>query len=241
MEKNGVLEEYVLSGQVRAGYETEVQAWEAAYSDFASGRLTDGWENMQDILTAADKVGIDPDKFEQRLMIGASGARQEEEWAVSDIEAVVADRGLDGTRDEDIAQAVSVVTGLHEYVSGKLDDLYSRHIEYNREAFEATTQTVVREMETFKTTSFGSPAAEQEYLRMFRAEFGAASLGRMADGDLSMLEGLTKDPAEQRAIAHAVMELEAKHHQMGVAQQTLERGLELHNPAPGHELDGHTL
>jgi len=241
LEENGGLDKYVMTGEVEAGFEAEIRAMEAAYADYGSGSLTDGRDTMQVIRTAVAEAGIDPDKFEERLMIGASGARQEEEWAVSDIEAVVADRGLDGTQDEDIAQAVSVVSGLHQYVSDRLDDLYSRHYEYSRETFEATTKTVVREMDTFKTTTFDSPAAEQEYLRAFRAEYGAASLGRMADGDLSMLEGLTNDPAEQRSIAHTVLKLEARHKQMGIGQETIERGLELHNPALGHELDGHTL
>ena len=241
LEKNRGLEMYVLSSQEKAGYENEIKAWEAAYSDFSSGRLTDGHETMQDILTAADKVGIDSLKFEERLMIGASGARQEEEWAVSDIEAVVAARGLDGTQDEDIAQATSVVTGLYEYTSAKLDDLYNRHHEYSRAAFQAQSETIIREMETFKATAFESPEAEQEYLRMFRAEFGAAGMERIADGDLSMLERITTEPDEQRSIAHTALKLEARHRQMGMAQEALERGLELHDPAPGHEQDGFTL
>ena len=174
-------------------------------------------------------------------MIGASGARQEEEWAVSDIEAVVAARGLDGRQDEDIAQATSVVAGLYEYASAKLDDLYNRHHEYSRSAFQAQSETIIREMETFKATTFESPEAEQEYLRMFRAEFGAAGMERIADGDLSMLESITTDPAEQRSIAHTALKLEARHRQMGMAQEALERGLELHDPAPGHEQDGHSL
>ncbi|WP_166418726.1 hypothetical protein [Cochlodiniinecator piscidefendens] len=57
----------------------------------------------------------------------------------------------------------------------------------------------------------------------------------MADGDLSMLNSVTQDPAQQQAIAYKVMELEAKYDHIGTAQEVLQKGLELHDPAPGHE------
>ena len=62
----------------------------------------------------------------------------------------------------------------------------------------------------------------------------------MANGDLSVLKDLAAKERDQRTIAHVTLRLFKRNPEMGINQNTIERGMSLHDPK-GHDLGGHSI
>lgn len=92
----------------------------------------------------------------------------------------------------------------------------------------------------FKTAVFDNKGYELDYLKTFKATFGENGIDRMANGDLSVLKDLAAKERDQRTIAHVTLRLFKRNPEMGINQNTIERGMSLHDPK-GHEQDGHSI
>lgn len=239
--ESGVLERYISTGEKPQGHEAQFEAVEAAYADLSSGSLSDGPQAMESIRQQASDAGLDPDRFQSRMERGAINAREEEEWMVNDIETVIDHQGLDATSADHVTRAGDVVRAIHDSIAVTMEDFYNRHHEVNHVELRTTALQVAREVEAYGDAAFATPEAEQQFMQQMRATYGEVGLMEMANNHPEMLNDITENEAEQRAIIYAVLKHEDQHHDLGIGQATVERGLELNNPRPGHEIDGHSL
>lgn len=239
--ESGVLERYISTGERPQVYAAQFEAVEAAYADLSSGSLADGPQAMQSIRQDVAEAGLDPDRFQSRMERGAVNAREEEEWMVNDIETVMAHQGLDATNPEHVSSATAVVRALQDSIAVRMDDIYSRHHEVNQVELRTTALQVAREVETYGVAAFASSEAEQKFMQQMRATYGSVGIMEMANNHPEMLKDITENEAEQRAIIYAVLKHEEQHHDLGLSKTMTAEGLELNNPRPGHEIDGHSL
>ena len=101
-------------------------------------------------------------------------------------------------------------------------------------------QSTVNIIRNFRTVVFDNKGDELDYLKTFKATFGENGIDRMANGDLSVLKDLAAKEREQRTIAHVTLRLFKRNPEMGIDQNTIERGMSLHDPK-GHDLGGHSI
>lgn len=236
-----VLEHYIATGEKRGGYEAQFEAVEAAYTDLAEGALADGPEAMAEFRQQATDAGLDPDLLQSRMARGAVNAREEEEWLVNDIQAVLAHQGLDSANNDHVTQATTVVRTIQDSIAERMDDFYNRHRELHQVELRTTALQVAREVETYGEPAFASRDDEQKFIEQMRVAYGSVGLREMANNHPEMLKDITEDEAQQRAIIYAVLKHEQQHHDLGLDAATVEAGLELNNTRPGHEVEGHSL
>lgn len=236
-----MVDTYVSTGKLPTEYSAALEAVEAAYTDLSAGSLADGAKAMSGFRQQATDAGLDPDRLQRRMEVGAINAREEEEWTVGDIEDVIKHQGLDGTNDEHVAKATAVVRALQDSIAGAIDEFANRHHEVNHVELRTTALQVANEVATYGEVAFSSPESEQKFIQQMRATYGSVGIMEMANNRPEMLNDITEDEAEQRAIIYAVLKHEEKHHQLGLQPESVSQGLDYNNPRPGHEIDGHSL
>ncbi|WP_299593236.1 relaxase/mobilization nuclease domain-containing protein [uncultured Tateyamaria sp.] len=235
------LNDYISTGKVPEEYGAALEAVEAAYSDLSNGSLADGREAMLQIRERATAAGLDPDEIESRMTRGAENARDEEEWSVSDMEKVIAHEGLDGTNDADITKATSILSGVHDFIAERMDELYNRHREVNNIELRATAHQVAREVTSYGTAAFDGPEAERHFLEQMRATYGQVGIAEIASGGHDHLKDITQDEQQQRDIALTILKLEKKHNVVELDSATVQTGIDQYTPSVGHEQDGHSI
>ncbi|MFV0297205.1 MAG: hypothetical protein ACK5JT_13920, partial [Hyphomicrobiaceae bacterium] len=232
---------YVTSGKVSEEYTHEAQALTRAYNDFSTKEFSEVQKALATVEERAAGVGINPEEFRQRLQVGADSAQQEQDWLVSDIEAVAKKQNWNVTNPEHVGQAVTIIDRIQDFAHSTMDEIHNARIEVEPQKFAATAQQVAKEMKQYKTAMFDGPESEKNFVQSFTAQYGQEGIKQLAQGRIEVLNDLTQDPQEQRDIAYTMFKMAEKHEVKGIEPETREAGLDAFNPKIWHGQGGHSI
>ena len=254
--ESGEFGKFLASAEYDPSDEAMLNAVGSAFNEVNKGDLGDAAKALDRIHRRAEAVGLDADRFEQRILNGAYDARMEYEWMAEDVHTIMTKQGLDFGSEEDRAKATNIVTNIYDFVADQIDELQSNHIaiepverSVSREVYVARDHSefversaaTVNMMRVYKTAVFETRDDEVAFLEDFKHEFGEEGIKQLAKGDLDVIKDLAIKEQDRRDIAYALLKLYKRNPELGIDAQDISDGMDLYNPSIWHGQGGHSI
>lgn len=175
-----------------------------------------------EIQAAADEVGIDRAKVEQRLSVGAANAYQEENWVKSDIADAAKRHGFDLDSTKGRSSAAELVDRFYERAAELIQSARSIEVSRGPDPLVEALGKLASVHAQQGSVSFRNEDQARDFAEEMKERYGASVLKDIAAGRTQALAKDVPDPAARAAMAAAVVSAAKEHPSLGLSAHEAE-------------------
>lgn len=190
-----------------------------AESEFQKGSAS----NLKAALSlTARTAGIDAEKLQQRLEIGAANAREEESWIKSDIADVAKHHGFDLGSAQGRSSAAERLDRFYERAAELIQSARSIEVTRSPDPLVEALGSLAKVHASQGNVAFRNENQARDFAEEMKERYGASVLKDIAAGRTETLAKDVPDPAARAAMAVAVVSAAKEHPSLGLSAHEAE-------------------
>lgn len=175
-----------------------------------------------DLTLTARMAGIDVEKLQSRLEVGAANAREEESWVKSDIADVAKRHGLDLGSAQGRSSAAERVDRFYELAAELIQSARSIEVTRGPDPLVEALGSLAKVHASQGSVAFRNENQARDFAEEMKERYGATVLKDIAAGRTEALAKDVPDPAARAAMAVAVVSAASEHPSLGLSAHEAE-------------------